>query len=278
MFKFLMSLAFGVSLNATMVAGVAIVVKDKAITLHDIQKEMQISRVSKEVAINTLIRQKLEESEIKSRKISVTNSEVYEEIKETAKRNNMSISQLYEATLNSNGISSSELKKKMKQKLLAKKLYASIAYSKASKPTESELKEYYELHKDEFSHPESFSTIVYQTFDKQALVNKIQNPMYYAPQIQTKEEELPYNKIAPELARILQSTKVNSFTPVLPDGQGGHLSFYIKAVHGAKEIGFENLKMQIENTMMGKKREQVLGDYFARLKDNAEINVLRTIE
>ena len=278
MYKFLIILASGISLSANMVAGVAIVVKERAITLHDIKKEMQVSQVSKEMAINTLVRQKLEEAEIKTRKISVSSTEVYDDIKETAKRNNMSISALYEAALNSNGISSSELKAKVKQKLLAQKLYDSIAYSKASRPTEGELKEYYDLNKEKFSHPESFTTVIYQTTDKLALTKKMQNPMFYAPQIQTQEQELPYDRIAPELANLLQNTPVNSFSPIVPDGKGGHMSFYIKSVKGAQDLGFEKMRAQIENIIMSKKREQVLGDYFARLKDNAEINILRTVE
>jgi len=278
MYKYLITLVSGVALSANMVAGVAIVVKDEAITLYDIKKEMRVSNVSKEMAINTLIRQKLEEAEIKTRNISVSNTEVYDDIKQTAQRNNMSVGQLYEAALNSNGISSNELKIKVKQKLLAQKLYNSIAYSKATRPTESELKEYYDLNKESFSHPSSFTTVIYQTTDQYALTKKIENPMFYAPQIQTQEQELQYNRISPELANLLQKTAVNTFTPVVPDANGGYMSFYIKAIKGVEDLGFEKMRGQIENEILSKKREQVLGDYFARLKENAEINVLRDVE
>lgn len=276
MYKYLIMLISGVALSANMVAGVAIVVKDRAITMHDIKREMQLSNVNEKKAIDILIRQKLEESEIKTRKISVSSTEVYDDIKETAKRNNMSVSSLYERALNSNGISSAELKKKIKQKLLSQKLYSAIAYSKASKPTETELKEYYELNKENFSHPESFTTMMYKSSDQHALSQKVQNPMFYAPQIQTIEQVLPYDKIAPELAALLERTEINSFTPVVSDGQGSFVSFYIKEIKGSKNLGFEDMKNQIENIIMSKKREQVLGNYFARLKDNAQINFLRT--
>lgn len=278
MYKFLIMMLAGASLSANMVAGVAIVVKDRAITLRDISKEMQAANVNMDQAINTLVRQKLEESEVKDRKITVSSTEVYEDIKETAKRNKMSVSQLYEAALNSNGMSSSELKNKVKQKLLSKKLYAAIAYSKASRPSESELKEYYDLNKEKFSHPSSFTTVIYQTTDKFALTKKIENPMFYAPQIQTQEQELPYDRISPELAQLLAKTPVNTFTQIVPDGKGGHMSFYVKAVTGAQDLGFEKMRGQIENTIMSTKREQALSDYFARLKDNAQINVLRTLQ
>ena len=278
MYKYLITLVSGAALSANMVAGVAIVVKDEAITLYDIKKEMKVSNVNKEMAINTLVRQKLEESEIKTRKIDVSNTEVYDDIKQTAKRNNMSVSQLYEAALNANGISSNELKIKVKQKLLAQKLYNSIAYSQASRPTENELREYYDLNKESFSHPSSFTTVIYQTTDQPALAKKIENPMFYAPQIQTQEQELQYDRISPELANLLEKTQLNTFTPIVPDGKGGHMSFYVKAVKGVQDLGFDKMRGQIENEILGKKREQVLGDYFARLKENAEINILRKVE
>ena len=278
MYKYLITLVSGVALSANMLAGVAIVVKDEAITLRDIKKEMEVSNVSKEMAINTLVRQKLEESEIKTRKISVSNTEVYDDIKQTAQRNNMSVGQLYEAALNANGISSNELKIKVKQKLLAQKLYNSIAYSQASRPTENELKEYYDLHKESFSHPSSFTAVIYQTTDQYALTKKIENPMFYAPQIQTQEQELQYDRISPELASLLQKTAVNTFTPIVPDANGGYMSFYVKAIKGVQDLGFEKMRGQIENEILSKKREQVLGDYFARLKENAEINILRSVE
>ena len=37
----------------------------------------------------------------------------------------------------------------------------------------------------------------------------------------------------------------------------------------------ESSKQQIKNIIMSKKREQVLNDYFARLKTNADIKYLR---
>jgi len=277
MYKFLLSIVCVAGLSAKMVGGVAIVVKDKAITLYDIQKEMESSNVSKEMATNGLIRQKLEEAEIVDRKIKVTSGEVYDDIKLTAKRNNMSVNDFYEAALNSRGISSSDVKKKVKQKLQATKLYQAIAYSKISQPTDTQVKEYYELHKSNFEHPSSFNVVIYQSNNKGALEAKEQNPMFYSPEIQSNEQVLPYSRISPELAGLLSRTPVNSFSPIVPDGKGGYMSFYVKEVESAEEAGFEKMKGQITNAWMSEKRESVLSDYFARLRDNADIQVMRTL-
>ena len=271
-------MACALSLSAKMVGGVAVVVKDNGITTYDIEKEMRISHIGMKLAVNKLVREKLEEIEVKERRISVSSGEVYDDIKETAKRNNMSVNEFYEATLNSSGLTSAELKRKVKQKLLSKKLYSAISYSQVLQPTDEELEEYYNLHKDKYSHPVSFKTVIYQSKNKLKLIEKIQNPMFYSQAVQQSEQVLPYDRIAPKLAKLLEKTPINGFTSVIPDGRGGYMSFYIKEIESAKDSGFESIKYQLINTIMAEKREQVLSDYFARLRANAEIKFLRMPE
>ncbi len=110
MYKILLTLIFATFLNAEIYDGVAIVVKDKAITLYEIKKEMEVSKVGAKQASDTLIRKKLEEIETQERKITVDSSEVYDDIKKTAGRNNLNISEFYEAVRESSGLSSTELK------------------------------------------------------------------------------------------------------------------------------------------------------------------------
>lgn len=278
MYKILLTLLFIVSLNAKMVDGVAVVVKGNAITLYEIKELMKSSNIDAGKAADILIRKKLEESEISERKIEVSSSEVYEDIKQTAARNNMSISDFYEAVRESNGLSSTELKEKIKEKLLSQKLYAAIAYSNISEPSDSEIEEYFELHKEKFAHPSAFSVVIYVAKEKSRLQEKIDNPMFYSADIQTNEQELPYDKISPELASLLERTALNTFTEIVPDGKGGFMSFYIKEIKSAKEAGLESARGQILSLIMAEKREQVLGDYFARLRLNADIQTIRMPE
>ena len=99
--------------------------------------------------------------------------------------------------------------------------------------------------------------------------------MFYSPEIATNEQVLPYNRISPELAGLLEKTPLNHFTAVVPDGKGDYMSFYIKEIESAKESGLDGVREQIINSIMGDQREQVLGDYFARLRHNADINIIR---
>jgi hypothetical protein len=275
MYKIFLTLIFSALLNAEMVGGVAVVVKGEPITLYEIEQEMQASNVGAAIATDILIRKKLEEAEITERKISIDSAEVYDDIKKIAAANKMSVSDFYEAVRGSNGLSSTEFKEKTKEKLLSQKLYAAIAYSSIDAPSEDETKEYYELHKDSFAHPKAFSVIIYTSNDKEILQKKISSPMFYSQNITKSEQRLAYERISVELAGLLEKQKLNSFSPIVPDGKGSFMSFYLKDVESAEEITYENLKNQIENLIMGAKREQVLSDYFARLRNNADIKIVR---
>ena len=278
MYKIFLVLLLAGLLNAELINGVAIVVKGEAITLYDIKEEMRKSKLNLKDATDVLVRKTLEDVEVKERNIKVSSSEVYDDIKQTAAKNNMSVSDFYAAVRESNGLSSMDLKDKTREKLLSQKLYSSIAYSSVSQPSDTEIKEYFELHKSEFSHPAAFNVIIYTAQDKALLQQKISSPMFYSPAINEDVQTLPYERINPELAQLLEAQKVNTFSQIIPNGNGASMTFYLKGRDSVKEVEFDGVKNQITNIIMAKKREQVLSDYFARLQGNAEIKVLREVK
>jgi len=264
-----------VALYGKIYDGVAVVVEDKIITLYDIQKEMRQDRIGVQKATDILIRRKLEEIQLQKRKIGISSAEVYDDIKQMASRNHLSVSEFYDAVREANGLSSSELKEKIKQKLLSQKLYNAIAMRSMSEPTEDEIAEYYALNKEKLQHPESFDVVIYDSKNKSRLEQKIQSPMLYAPDIATNEQTLPYRRISPELASLLEKTPPYHFTPVVPNGKGGFMSFYVKSVKKAHNSSLESIRGEVVNAMMANRRELILRDYFARLRDNSDINIIR---
>lgn len=278
MYKILLSLFFGTLLSADLVNGVSVVVKGEAITLRDVKEEMRMSNVDATTATDILIRKKLEVAEIDERKITVSSSEVYDDIKKIAAANKMSIDEFYEAVRNSNGLSSAEFKEKTKEKILSQKLYSAIAYSSAEPPSEDEIKEYYLLHKDEFLRPTAFVTTTYTSKDRELLQKKINTAIFHSSEIKVEQQTLPYDRISPELASLLEKAEVNSFTPIIMDNKGSFVTFYVKEIQKPGKTDYEDVKGQIENMIMGQKREQVLSDYFARLRGNADIKILRAVE
>ena len=276
MFKIFLMILFAISINADLINGVAIIVKDSPITLLDIKKEMKLTGLNAKEVTDILIRKKLEELERKKRKIKVNSDEIYNELKKTAKKNNLTLSEFYDVIRNSTGMTSGELKEKIKEKLLSQKLYSAIAYSFISTPSEDEIKDYYELHKDSFIHPSAFSVVAYTSKDKIKLQQKVENPMLYIPEVQTDEQLLFYDKITPQLAIILNKTKLNHFSEVIYNNRNGFTSFYLKEIKSIKKNSLENVRNQIINMIIAEKQEQTLSAYFARLKSNTNIKFIRT--
>ncbi len=276
--KIIFTLFLTIGLYAQIVDGVAIVVKGSAITLYDIKKEMSFTNTNAKNAAESLIRKKLEELEVIERGITASSDEIYKDIKQAAARNKMSVSDFYEAVRNSNGMSSTELKKQIKQKILSQKLYSSIAYSSLSQPDDVDIEEYYKLHINEFTKPSDFEVIIHMAKSKARLQEKIDNPMFYSPDIQTNEQNLSYSKISKKLAKLLEETPLNSFSQIIPDSKGGFMSFYLKSAKFKEDGGFNNYKDQIISKIMASQREQVLGEYFTRLRLSADIKQIRMPE
>jgi peptidyl-prolyl cis-trans isomerase SurA len=262
------------TLCAEMIDGVAILVKQEPITMSDIREAMKKEGKDLQATSDSLIREKLEKQEAKERKISVSGKEVYDEIESMAEQNGLSVQQLFDAMQSVRNLTASEFKAKIKKNLLNKKLYNAIAFSHMDQPTEDEEAEYYRIHIGDFTYPERFSLTAYSARDRQKLQEKINNPMFYSPEVSSEAMTLYYDKINPRLAKILNETPLNSFTPILPDTKGS-LSFFVheKSEPVTKPLG--SVREQIANIMMGERRNQVLNDYFARLRLNADIKIVR---
>jgi parvulin-like peptidyl-prolyl isomerase len=273
--KFLLLILFFVSLHAKTIDGIAIMVKDQPITLYEITQAMEENKIPQEQAVQLLERKKLEEIEIKQRHISASKQEVFEDIQRMAEQNKMSVIELYQAIQSSQGLSERKLKEKIKEKLLNQKLYNAIAFSHLEQPNDEEIEEYYQLHQKEFQKPSSFSVLIYQCPDKNLLQEKVDNPMFYSPEVTSEERTFEAAKMNPRLAELLDQTPLNSFTQIIPSPNGGFMSFYIKDKGASNTLDLEAIKPQISSALMAQKRETILKDYFDRQRLNADIKVIR---
>jgi hypothetical protein len=176
------------------------------------------------------------------------------------------------------GLSEKDLKAKVEETIKGQKLYSAIAFSKMAQPSAEEEAEYYHLHLDDFSRPESFDVTTYISTSQEALAAKIADPMRHVEAIQTKEENIPFGKINPQLAQILNKIPEGNFGPILPNGKNGFMSFYMRDKQNVITENLDSVRPQIANAIMGEKRNQVLNDYFTRLRLSADIKVLRLPE
>ncbi len=277
--KLILSLLLGSLLLADIIGGIAVTINDEPITLYEIKQEQAISKLDIKQTVDLLIRTKLEKIEAKKRNITVSNQEVLDELNKMADQNNMTLTQLYEAMSSVRHLSESQTKQKTREKLLKQKLFNAIAMSEMEEPTEEELEEYYNLHIDEYQTPKSIDTMLYSSTSKEALEQKISNPMMNIPGVQTQAQTLETAAINPRLAQLLIQTKDGSFTPVLPQmGSTGHMAFYIMKKNELNTPPLELVREQLQAKIMDDKREQILSEHFQRMRVNADIKVLRLPE
>ena len=255
--------------------GVAVLVKNTPITLYEVEQEMKQSGSNATQSADNLIRKKLEQLEASEKKITVSSAEIKEELGRMATQNNLSMEQFLNAMQTVRGLSEKDLKGKVEESIKGQKLYSAIAFSKMGQPSVEEENEYYQLHLDEFSRPESFDVTTYSSNSKEALAMQITDPMRHVENIQMKEKNIPFGKTNPQLAQILNKIPEGSFSSILPNGQNGFISFYMRNKQNIVTENIESVRPQIANAILSEKRNQVLNDYFTRLRLSADIKVLR---
>ena len=275
---FFLLLSMLAALQGKMVDGIAILVKEKPITLYDVEQAMEKEHLSLAQTVDLLIREKLEAMEIKTRNIHVSPSDIQDRIAQMAAQNKLTVSQLYDAIWSTQHLTQDAFKKKLEKTMLTQKLYAAIAMSALEEPDEAQMREYYRLHPEKFSLSRQFDVVVYESPDKNALQAKIDNPMLNTPGVRSESMQMEYDKINPRLAAMLQKAKAGHFLPILPNPSGGSVAIYLKSKSMPTMEPYATVMPRIKEAIMTEEREQTLKDYFDRARMNADIKIIRLPE
>ena len=261
------------SANAALVDGVSIIINKEPITLYDIHKYATRFNLSKKEALDILVRQKLEDSEIKKLAISVDNFEVDQYIENLAISNNMNPYDFLEM-LRSKNINITEYKDDLKKKLQRDKLYKKIVSTKMQQANENELRTYFDENQGEFSQAAAFDVTIYTSADQQALQAIAKNPMSAANGVELKDATFEGAKIDPKLALLLNKTAQGSFTSMVKSDQN-FVMFFVKAKHNVQSVSFEDAKNYIYAKLAEGKEQKAIEEYFEKLKSSANIQVVR---
>jgi hypothetical protein len=255
--KKLVILIFAVLLNAEVVDRVIGVVNNLPITSYELSKVQKEMHLNKAQAINYLIDQKLIESEIKKYGIYVDDYDVEMYVEKIAKQNGMTP---YDFKIYM-GAKYPAFIKKLKKEIAKNRLFNKIVQNEL-KINIDKLKDFYNKHKNRY---EIFNKIEVKEY-KARTPNELQN-MLFAPTKTYSYKDLPLR-----LLMIFKNTKEGNFTPVLEDG------IYYKRYYVVKKIGkaylpFDKIKDMVANDYAAAKREEILREYFDKLKNRANIKI-----
>lgn len=272
--KLLFFMLLPLVIYAKPVDALAVIVNDEPITVYEIHKAQTRFKVGKDQAVNILIKIKLEDFEIKNRKINTSNYKIEERFKKVAAGNNMSSSN-FENALRAKNVNVIKFKDEIKGQLDRETLYEQIVRSEIKKPTDVELKNYYDRNSHLFNIPKEIEITKYTSFSAKTLNELHKNPLMQNPDIKSEDAKIETNRMHRQLLQVLLRTKEGSFTPILPVAKGVFATIFVKKKLGIMNFDFESNKDKIITIMYKSREQDILKGYFNKVRADSIIKVLR---
>ena len=222
-------LFFIVDINAQIIDAIAIDVNGEPITTLEIEAVQAKLNMSKKAAIEALIKDRLEKSAIDKANITVSPEEIDAKIEQIAQARRLTREQMREI-LAKRGLSWSSYRKQLEIEIKKEKFLAQNIASNIERPTDDDLRLYYETHKDKFSSdtPTSqISLIAYSSNSSRKLREAIENPMRVIDGVKQKSLLVSSSDVTPKIFSIISSTPEGSFTKPINTGRG-FVAYFIK--------------------------------------------------
>ena len=248
--------------------GIAIVVNNEPITLYEIDTTMKALNLSKQKAIELLISDKIEQSQIKKMGSLVDNFELENEIKKIAGDEGE-----LKAMLDAKGQSLEDFKKDFKKQLEKRKLYEAVASGAKVDYSEEGAREYYELHIDEFMLYENIAVSTYTAESAELLENYKENKVKFKG-LKQNSEILSLQTSDPRLIFFLSSIEVGGFSPVLESGDE-FVIYEVKSKSRPQKLPYDDIKEQVQSVYTNKQRQDFVKDFFDKAHSKANIVYLR---
>ena len=258
--------------SAQMINGIAAIVENEPITLYEVYSLKEQLRASEQDALNLLIRDRLEDAQIKNLNISVTPFELNDRIESIAKQNGMTNSQ-FRSSIQTQGMDFLEFKNNIEKKMLQEKLYKSILAEAGKNVNEQKAKMYFDANPDKFKVFSTAKVVLYRAKNPEELEAQKTSPSLLNS-VQTQELSLDYQSIDPRLAAIIAGTNNGEFTQIL-QGADSFDMFYVKEKIGSYTPSFADVKDNIINELYQGEQEKLMADYFDKLRAKAKIQILR---
>jgi len=273
--KIILILVSGIiGLQAQIIDAIAIDVNGEPITTLEIQAVQEKLNMSKKAAVEALIRDRLQKSAIDKANITVTPQEIDEKINQIAQSKGLTINQMKQA-LAQRGLSWNEYKRQLAIEIKKEKFFNQYIATNIPRPTDEDLKLYYETHKDKFQSQSisQISMIEYRSDSPEKLMEAMQNPMRQIEGVSQRSLLVSSNEMNPALANLINNTPAGNFTKPINTGRG-YVAYFIKS-KSQSGGGFESVKNQVAMAWLQEERLKASKDFFDKIKNNADIRVIR---
>lgn len=263
-----------VAAYAGLINGIAVTVNSEPITLYEIDETVQKMKISNKEAVEFLIGEKLQESEVKRLGIFVDSYEIDDRIDSIAGSNNLSV-QEFKDVLASKFIGFDEYKENLRKKLVQEKLARKIFTEESVLIGQEDARIYYENNQDEFAVPTKVKITKYASKDQRQLVAYLRNPLIRNDAIAIESETIETATLNPKLLSLVLETKEGSFTPILPVANGVYVSIRIDKKLEQNLKSFEEAESMIIAKLKQESESKAIDRYFKKQRASAKIIEIR---
>ena len=259
--------------SAQIIDAMAIDVEGEPITTLEIQAVAQKLQMSKQAAVETLIKDRLEKSAIKKANIQVSNAQVEAKIQAIASAKGLTQAKM-QSILAQQGLTWESYLMQVKTEMKKEIFFQQVILSTIQRPSDSELKEYYNTHQSDFANaPKQMSLVLYKSQTAAALQQAILNPIKPTMGVQKENILAASNELSPQLLNLINATPAKSFTKPINTGKG-FIAYFVKS-KGSSQGGFLSVKNAVTNRWLQEQRVKAGQDFLNKLKANAKIRVIR---
>jgi len=262
------------TLSGAVIDAIAVDVNGEPITTLEIQAVQQKLNMSKDAAVEALIKDRLEKSAIENAEITIEDREIDEKIAQISNARGMSKEQM-QTMLTQKGLTWQSYKEQLGNEMKKDIFYRKFIASSIDQPSQSDLELYYQTHKEQFKAPASqISLVSFSASTPQKLQVAMANPNESTEGVQKENLLLKSNELAPELLKIIDKTAQNSFTQTIHTGDK-YISYLVKSKSSNNQSGFESVKNAVLAQWLEEQRVKSGGDFYNKLKKDAKIRVIR---
>ncbi len=276
--KFIFIVLFTIiEINAQIIDAIALDVNGEPITTLEIEAVQAKLNMSKKAAVEALIKDRLEKSAVEEANITVSPEEIEAKIEQIARLRRLSREQMREI-LSKRGLSWSSYKKQLEIEIKKEKFFNQKIASKIERPSDEDLRLYYETHKDKFSSdvPTSqISLIAYYSNSSKKLREAIENPMRVVDGVKRQNLLVSSMDMNPRLFNIINSTPEGTFTKPINTGRG-FVAYFVKSKSNQEGVDrFELIKNRVAMAWLAEEREKAIRNFINKLKNSANIRIIR---
>jgi len=261
------------STQAQVIDAIAIDVEGEPITTLEIQAVQQKMSMSREAAVEALIKDRLEISALKKANIQIDPAEVQAKVQAIASSKGISQSQMRNILLQK-GLTWDSYLSQLKNEMKKERFYRQYIASTITPPNDADLEMYYNANQSKFgTAPTQMSLVAYASSSEEALKNAIEHPMKPIDGVKKKNILTTSSEISPELRNLINRTPTGQHTQIVNTGKN-FVAYYVKS-KGEGQSGFQAVKNAVKMRWIQEQRVQAGQDFFNKLKSNANIRVIR---